>query len=50
MLCYISEKMFAILHMFMILIVKVMNELVHVLILNTLEKYNNCVKNKLVKI
>lgn len=48
MLYYISEKMFAILNMFMILKVKVMSELV--LILNTLEKYNNCVRNKLVKI
>lgn len=48
MLYCISEKMSAILNMFMILIVKVMSELV--LILNTLEKYNNCVRNKLVKI
>lgn len=48
MLYCISEKMSAILNMFMILIVKVRSELV--LILNTLEKYNNCVRNKLVKI
>lgn len=42
MLYYISEKMFAILNMFMILKVKVMSELV--LILNTLEKIQQLCK------